>query len=78
MEIDMQQVKRVAWLNSTATGYDVHVKVIIDNKEIWRHYENVTAATMRRFYRLSDSWQNTTKVKEVPWYYFRKIRHNYK
>lgn len=78
MKTSMQRVSRTVWLNSTAAGYDIHVRATIDNKEVWRHYENVTAATMRRFYRLSDSWQKMTKEKEVPWHYFRKIRHNYR
>lgn len=76
MTSTQQVIKRVAWLNSTAYGYDITIKKTFENdKIVWSHYENVSAATMKRFYQISNQWQSVVIIKHVHWSWFRKVRH---
>lgn len=71
------KIHRTAVLQSTATGYDYVVSLYGEDglytvqKTIV--YENVSAASMRRFYSVSDSYQAVWDTKEVSYHRFYNI-----
>lgn len=70
------RVDRHLELWATAVGYDIHVVKTgkaCGGERIYRHYQNVTAATMRRFYRLSQSYIDINQPKDVTWKAYDRI-----
>ena len=68
------EITRSAMLTSTAVGYNITVYVTnVLYGCIVRRYTNVSAASMKRFYRLSGGWTQYTATKEVPFRYLRCI-----
>ena len=71
------KIHRTAVLQSTAVGYDIVIMKRgedgLYNRQITVVYENVGARNMRRFYRMSDSWQSFYDIKHVDYHAFYNI-----
>jgi len=71
------KIHRTAVLQPTATGYDYVISLYGEDGLHTSHktivYENVSASSMRRFYRVSDSYQAVWDTREVSYHRFYNI-----
>lgn len=60
---------RFAGIRSTAGGYDVQIthKGEMPGEYSFQEYRNISAASIARFYRASNSWMNVYSIRFMPY-----------
>ena len=71
------EIIKSAIIISTASGYDVNISVRSSLFGVFvRRHRNITAASLRRFYKLSNKWMQYTTTKEVSFSTTRRLFEN--
>jgi len=68
-----QTIRRFAGIQLTATGYQVIFVKDFDTQQRTLKTYNISPASMKRFYKVSNKYNDIYEVKRVPYYFFRKM-----
>lgn len=73
-DLTKQVIKRYAFIISTAEGYTLVIKKTYEDGHVTIKKYNIHSLSMRRFYRLSNSYSDYSSNKVVNWSWFAAIR----
>lgn len=72
--MDRYHIRVESGIWSTAVGYDYHMWLLGEHGETQtRLYRNISAASLRRFYRVAHSYMNVCYTKWVTWRQYARI-----